>query len=197
MYWSQYNIDRGFVQVRREVRNGEPDEDGVHIRIVMDALRRIVRTLRISARASEARLGISSAQVFVLHQLAKQDASSIDELAERTLTHQSSVSAVVGRLAARGLVTRRTAPDDARRTRISLTAAGRALLMIAPEVSQARLIAALERLRPSRQLALARDLTALVRALEVSGDPPAMFFEDDARARRRRSTLPAASERNV
>jgi DNA-binding MarR family transcriptional regulator len=185
------------VQVSQETRNGEPDEDGVHIRAVMDALRRIVRTLRISARAAEARLGISSAQVFVLHQLKRQDASSIDELAERTLTHQSSVSAVVGRLAARGLVTRRTAPDDARRTRISLTAAGRALLLVAPEVSQARLIAALEQLRPSRQVALARDLTALVRALEVSGDPPAMFFEDDARALRRRSTRRPASRRSV
>ena len=98
----------------RGTRNVEPDEDGVHIRIVMDALRRIVRTLRISARAAEARLGISSAQVFVLQQLKKQDASSIDELAERTLTHQSSVSAVVGRLAARGLVTRRTAHPSRR-----------------------------------------------------------------------------------
>ena len=102
MYWSQYNTDRGPVQISQETRNGEPDEDGVHIRAVMDALRRIVRALRISARAVEARLGINSAQVFVLHQLKKQDASSIDELAERTLTHQSSVSAVVGRLA--GLV---------------------------------------------------------------------------------------------
>ena len=180
----------------RETRNVEPDEDGVHIRAVMDALRRIVRTLRISARAAEARLGISSAQVFVLHQLRKRDASSIDELAQRTLTHQSSVSAVVGRLAARGLVNRRTAPDDARRTRISLTAAGRALLLIAPEVSQARLIAALEQLQPSRQLALARDLTALVHALEVSGDPPAMFFEDDARALLRRPTRRPASRRS-
>ena len=197
MYWSQYNTDRGPVQVSREIRNGAPDEDGGHIRAVMDALRRIVRTLRISARASEARLGISSAQVFVLHQLKQKDASSIDELAERTLTHQSSVSAVVGRLAARGLVTRRAAPDDARRTRISLTEAGRALLLVAPEVSQAWLIAALERLRPSRQVALARDLTALVRALEVSGDPPAMFFEDDARALRRRSTRRPASRRSV
>src|SRR5262249_57939376 len=95
--------------------------------MVLDSLRRIVRSFRVSARAVEGRLGISAAQLFVLHQLAESDASSIDELAARTLTHQSSVSVVVSRLAERGLVIRRTARDDARRTEIALSAAGRAV----------------------------------------------------------------------
>jgi DNA-binding MarR family transcriptional regulator len=158
--------------------------DGADVRAVMDALRRIVRALRLSARAAEGRLGISSAQLFVLHQLAHGDASSIDELAARTLTHQSSVSVVVSRLADRGLVVRRTPAHDARRTAIALTAAGRALLRRAPEVSQARLITGLERLPPSQRRALASQLTALVRALEVGHEKPAMFFEEEpARAR--------------
>src|SRR5262249_47954066 len=153
----------------------------------MDALRRIVRALRLSARASEARLGISSAQLFVLHQLAHGDASSIDELAARTLTHQSSVSVVVSRLAERGLVVRRASPHDARRTAIALTAAGRALLRRAPEVGQERLITGLGRLRPAQRRMLASHLTALVRALEVDHEQPGMFFDEEpARARARR-----------
>src|SRR5262245_25548628 len=154
--------------------------DPVDVRAVMDALRRIVRALRISARAAEGRLGISGAQLFVLHELAGGDASSIDELAARTHTHQSSVSVVVSRLAARGLVSRRTGTDDARRTAIALTGAGRAVLRRAPEVGQARLIAALERLRPPERRALASHLIALVHALEVDSETPAMFFEEDA-----------------
>src|SRR5262249_5588713 len=98
---------------------GKPDPR--HVRKVLDSLRRIVRSFRVSARAVEGRLGISAAQLFVLHQLAESDASSIDELAARTLTHQSSVSVVVARLAERGLVVRRTARDDARRTEIALS----------------------------------------------------------------------------
>jgi DNA-binding MarR family transcriptional regulator len=164
--------------------------DGADVRAVMDALRRIVRALRLSARAAEGRLGISSAQLFVLHQLAHADASSIDELAARTLTHQSSVSVVVSRLAERGLVVRRKSPDDARRTALTLPAAGRALLRRAPEVCQARLITGLERLRPSQRRALASQLTALVRALEVGNGEPAMFFEEEpAQPRRRRPAL--------
>jgi len=161
----------------------------------MDALRRIVRALRISARAAEGRLGISGAQLFVLHQLADGDASSIDELAARTLTHQSSVSVVVSRLAARGLVVRRTGEDDARRTGITLTAAGRALLRKAPEVGQARLISGLERLGPAQRRRLAFDLTALVRALEVSDERPAMFFEDESAGTLKRPRTRRAARR--
>ena len=170
--------------------------DAADVRAVMDALRRIVRALRLSARAAEGRLGISSAQLFVLHQLAQGDASSVDELAARTLTHQSSVSVVVSRLAERGLVVRRTSPHDARRTAIALTAAGRALLRRAPEVGQARLITGLERLRPSQRRALASQLTALVRALEVGQEEPAMFFEEEPARARTRSRRPALGRRS-
>jgi DNA-binding MarR family transcriptional regulator len=146
----------------------------------MDSLRRIVRSFRISARAVESRLGISAAQLFVLHQLADADAASIEELSARTLTHQSSVSVVVTRLAARGLVTRRTARDDARRSEIALTAAGRAMLRNAPEILQERLLRALARLRPRELRALVEQLGLLVAALELDADVAGMFFEDES-----------------
>ena len=165
--------------------------------MVLDSLRRIVRALRLSARAVEGRLGISAAQLFVLHQLADSDASSIDELAARTLTHQSSVSVVVGRLAERGLVVRRAARDDARRTEIALTATGRATLRRAPESLQEQLLRALGRLGPEQLRALGQQLTTLVDALEVDAGAPSMFFEDEPAvetpsAARRRSARPRA-----
>jgi DNA-binding MarR family transcriptional regulator len=147
---------------------------------VVNSLRRIVRAFRISARALEDRLGISAAQLFVLHQLKEDDASSIDELAARTMTHQSSVSIVVGRLAERRLVSRRAAADDARRTEIALTASGRALLRKAPEAMQERLIGALARLGPGQLRGLAQHLTALVRELEIDRGEAGMFLEDES-----------------
>jgi DNA-binding MarR family transcriptional regulator len=143
-----------------------------------------VRSFRLSARAVEGRLGISAAQLFVLHQLAESDASSIDELAARTLTHQSSVSVVVGRLAERGLVVRRTARDDARRTEIALTTTGRNTLRRAPETLQEQLLHALGRLAPRQLRALGEQLSALVDALEVDAGAPSMFFEDEPRVER-------------
>src|SRR5215831_15397476 len=82
---------------------------------VMDALRRVVRALRASARAAERRFGISGAQLFVLEKLAEAPARAVDDLAARTLTDQSSVSIVLTRLERRGLVARRQSTEDARR----------------------------------------------------------------------------------
>ncbi|WP_437279462.1 MarR family transcriptional regulator [Sorangium sp. So ce375] len=146
---------------------------------VMDAIRAIVQRLRVSSRACERQLGLSSAQLFVLQQLDQAAASSIAELAQRTLTHQSSVSVVVARLAERGLVTRRPSPEDARRTEISLTPSGRALLRRAPRTAQAELVAAIDRLPPDERLGLAQSLTTLARALGAGDEAPPLFFEGE------------------
>jgi MarR family transcriptional regulator, lower aerobic nicotinate degradation pathway regulator len=157
------------------------------IRATMDALRCLIQELRVSARAVEQHHGISGAQLFVLQQLVAGEALSVGALAERTFTHQSSVSVVVSRLAKRGLVSRRNGADDARRTDVRLTARGRALLGRAPEVAQARLIAGLQRLRPSERCAVARGLAALVQQMGLRAGTSSLFFEDeDATTRRGR-----------
>src|SRR5882724_4856948 len=93
-------------------------------RAVLDAIRRVVRLLRQSAREAEKRTGLSAAQLFVLQQLrAAGGALTPGELAERTLTHQSSISVVVKRLVAARLVSRARSPSDRRRVELSLTPA--------------------------------------------------------------------------
>ena len=114
----------------------------------LDAVRRIVRVLRESSARTERQLGIGGAQLFVLHQLASAPAGSINELAERTYTHQSSVSVVVRRLVEQGLVARRPAADDARRRELRLTAAGRRRVERAPLPAQVRLIQGLDGVEP-------------------------------------------------
>jgi DNA-binding MarR family transcriptional regulator len=128
---------------------------------VVDALRSIVQSLRISGRVAEQQVGISSAQLFILEELAARPAQSINELAERTFTHQSSVSMVVSRLAESHLVSRTSSPGDARRLSISLTAAGRALLRRAPDTAQARLVEGLCTLDKSELRGLADYLSTL------------------------------------
>ncbi len=107
---------------------------------VVDAIRSIIQSLRISGRAVEQELGISSAQLYVLQELAERPEQSINDLAYNTFTHQSSVSMVVSRLVAGDLVRRSTSRGDARRVSISLTPAGRALVRKAPHTAQTRLI---------------------------------------------------------
>src|ERR1041384_5410035 len=89
----------------------------------MNAVRSIVRAQRINTRAIELKMGISLAQLFVLQQLAERPAESLNDLAERTATHQSSVSVAVRRLVDGGFVSRTSSTTDKRRIEIELTPA--------------------------------------------------------------------------
>ena len=149
-------------------------------RAVLDAIRHVVRMLREASRGSERAVGISAAQLFVLHRLAGAASLSVNELAARTLTHQSSVSVVVSKLARRGLVTRHRADADARRLEIALTPAGRTLLERAPAAAQDRVIAALALLGKPVRARLAADLTALVAAMGGASEHAPMLFEAPA-----------------
>ena len=160
------------------------------------ALRRLVRALRLADRAAESRLGLSAAQLFVLQRLGEGPAGSMAELAGRTLTDASSVSVVVQRLAERGLVVRATAPDDARRTTLRLSASGKRLLGGAPRSPQLDLIASLEQLSAAERKELERLLERVVHGMGIdAGAPAPMFFEGEVGTARRRTRAPASRVR--
>jgi DNA-binding MarR family transcriptional regulator len=137
---------------------------------VVDSIRSIIQTLRISGREAEQTVGLSSAQLYVLNELNDRPAMSINDLAERTFTHQSSVSMVVARLVESKLVTRTAARGDARRLAITLTPAGRALLRKSPDPVQARLVNALRSMSRSELKELAGSLGILTDILSSQGD---------------------------
>jgi DNA-binding MarR family transcriptional regulator len=148
------------------------------VRQVLNALRQIVRSLRVSSRAAEQRVGLSGAQLFVLQCLARQSPCSVNELAARTATDQSSVSVVVSRLVALGHVRRTASKLDRRSVDLSLSRSGRALLESAPEAAQDRLISALSELPKAELKTLSRLLGKVVQGADVSQPVPSLFFED-------------------
>lgn len=144
----------------------------------IDALRRIVRAIRLSAQRAERALHLSGAQLIVLRQLEAGPVRSLNELAERTHTHQSSVSVVVRRLVARGLVTRTRAADDTRRVELGLSRAGRALLRRSPPAAQVQLIRAFAGLSPARRRDLAGALELVVGRMGLAASPASMMYAD-------------------
>jgi MarR family transcriptional regulator, lower aerobic nicotinate degradation pathway regulator len=153
-----------------------PASDDLAVTRAVAALRRIVRAVRLSARRAERELGLSGAQLFVLQQLGARAARSLNELADRTHTHQSSVSVVVRRLVERGLVTRIRADDDARRLELGLSKAGRALLRRSRPVAQLQLIRAIAQLSPRRRGEFASALEQVVRQMGLEASPASMMF---------------------
>jgi len=166
---------------------------GAHTREVLDGIRRIVQALRESSRLAESRVGLSGARLFVLRAVAESPGLSMNDLAERTRTHQSSVSAVVAGLARAGLVQKTTAAGDARRAEIRLSAKGRRRLGGAPETAQERLVGAVDALPVEERIHLATLLNGLVRRMSLPRAKPSMFFEESRRARRTARTARRAA----
>lgn len=152
---------------------------------MLDGIRRIVQNLRESSRWAEKHVGMTGAQLFVLQKLDEAPAQSLNDLADRTHTHQSSVSTIVARLVERGLVTRIQSPRDGRTIELGLSHRGKRLVARAPGAAQDRLIHGIRQLSPARRRALASTLTTLSHQMNSANGQPQMFFED--RPSRRRS----------
>jgi DNA-binding MarR family transcriptional regulator len=145
---------------------------------ILDSIRRLVRLLRLTDRAAQSELGLSGAQLFVLHELEKTPALSLSELAEKTRTDQSSVSVVVSRLVESGHVTRERDRRDARRLVLTLTKSGRAMAEKSPPVAQEKIIEILDRMQPTERRRFADIFSRIIEDLgEARGAAP-MMFED-------------------
>lgn len=154
-------------------------------RVVLDSIRLIVRALRLSERAAQKQHGMTAAQAFALLKLSEAETMSLNELAARTVTDQSSVSTVVQKLVDQDLVSRERSTDDARRLELRVTRKGAAVLRKAPEPAQEKLLEALAELTPREQAQLAKLLARLVEAMGIEESPVPMFFQPDFRKRKK------------
>jgi DNA-binding MarR family transcriptional regulator len=145
---------------------------------ILDSIRRLVRLLRLTDRAAQTELGLSGAQLFVLHELAKVPAMSLSELAEKTRTDQSSVSVVVSRLVEGGYVMRERDRADARRLVLTLTKSGRSIEEKSPAAAQPKIIEVLEKMPPAERRRFADLFTRLIEDLGESRGAAPMMFED-------------------
>jgi DNA-binding MarR family transcriptional regulator len=143
----------------------------------MDALRRIVRALRVGNAAMVGSLGVSSAQLFALRQIARRPGQSLSDIAAATMTTQSSISEVVTRLVQRGLVARKVSDEDHRRIELEATKAGIAAVASAPPSTQEKLLAGFLSLPPKKQQLLSAGLDEWLEAAGLQRVEPTMFFE--------------------
>jgi MarR family transcriptional regulator, lower aerobic nicotinate degradation pathway regulator len=151
---------------------------------ILDSIRRLVRLLRLADRAAQNELGLSGAQLFVLQELGKTPSLSLNELAERTRTDQSSVSVVVTRLVEAGLVARDRDGRDARRLVLNLTKAGTAAIRKSAPAAQERILAIVEAMSAAERKRFADGFEHLVTELGAEKGAAPMLFEDDNGSRR-------------
>jgi DNA-binding MarR family transcriptional regulator len=152
---------------------------------ILDSIRRLVRLLRLADRAAQNELGLSGAQLFVLQELGKTPSLSLNELAERTRTDQSSVSVVVTRLVEAGLVARDRDTRDARRLVLTLTKAGLAAVRRSAPAAQERILEIVDGMATAERKRFADAFEHLVTELGAEQGAPPMLFEDEGGDSRR------------
>lgn len=146
---------------------------------IMDSIRHIFKYMRVASSQFEKVVGLSAAQVFVLKKVAEEPGLSINDLAARTTTHQSSVSVVVKKLEDAGFVSRGTSPEDSRRVVVSLTEEGGKILTQIPRMVQEEMIDALQRMNPEKTAVLAELMREFVSSSGIAEpSTPAPMFEE-------------------
>ncbi|WP_415062122.1 MarR family winged helix-turn-helix transcriptional regulator [Bdellovibrio sp.] len=145
---------------------------------VMDCIRYIFKALRVSSSHFEKELGLSAAQIFVLKKVYQEPGLSINDLAARTTTHQSSVSVVVKKLEEQGLVRRTTDPQDSRRVVVSVTPQGEGKLKEIPRTIQEQMIDTLQKMTPEKSAMLASLMKEFVTGSGIVDSPVASMFDE-------------------
>lgn len=110
------------------------------------------------------RLGLTFPQYLVMVALWSEDDVAVGRIGERLSLDTNTLTPLLKRLEAQGLIERRRAVEDERRVQISLTEAGRALRAHAEDV--VRCIAAATGLAPDELQRLNREIRTLRTALE-------------------------------
>jgi DNA-binding MarR family transcriptional regulator len=133
---------------------------------VLSALKRIIRAVDLHSRHLLARHGLSSPQLICLRELARGGSMLAGQLANRVNLSPATLSGIVDRLEARGLIRRVRQQDDKRRVMVELSEEGRALLMHAPSPLQRGFLQEFRALSANQQAEIARVLRKLGRMME-------------------------------
>jgi len=131
------------------------------------ALRRILRATELYARDLAQAAGVTPAQLRVLQIVGEKKDPTAKTLANQMGVSQATVTALVDKLVARGVVERLTSSLDRRQTNITLTQLGEDVLEEAPDALQQRYVRAFTDLEDWEQAQLVSSLERVAAMLNV------------------------------
>ena len=133
------------------------------------ALRRIVRATELYARDLAQAAGMTPAQLRVLQVVDEKGGTTPKALANQMSVSQATVTALVDKLVARGMVERVSSDQDRRQINVVMTGLGRTTLERAPDALQQRYVRAFEELADWEQAQLVSSLERVAGMLDAKG----------------------------
>ena len=133
------------------------------------AIRRIVRAAEFASRDLARTTGLTPSQLIVLQIVAREGEPGAGAIAEAARLSQATVTALLDKLEARGLVIRNRGSQDRRRVSVELTQEGRRALADMPDVLQDRFAARFENLADWEQASIIAGLERVAALLNAEG----------------------------
>jgi DNA-binding MarR family transcriptional regulator len=130
-------------------------------------LRNISHISSMYSKYLQQNLNITTAQLLFLRVLYSHDGLSAGEIGKRIFIRPGTITGIVDRLEAKGLVTRVRATLDRRVVHIHITGAGRRMVEAAPMPIQSRLAANLKRLSSGEVENITRTLDRLIELMQA------------------------------
>jgi len=140
------------------------------IHVVIQKLRIVFKGVQAHAKKVEKICGLSSAKLWMLHEIDSSPGVKVSQLATALSIHPSTCSNMLDKLEEKQLICRDRSKTDQRSVHLYVTEEGRRHLVKAPQPTQGKLSSALSQLSPSQLSKLDSGLEALVEALHVKDD---------------------------
>jgi DNA-binding MarR family transcriptional regulator len=131
------------------------------------ALRRVIRAVDLHSRSLVQSHGLTGPQSLLLRATIAAGGPTPGELARRLSLSQATVTDIVKRLEARGLLRRRRDEVDRRRVVVTATAEGEALNRSAPPLLQEKFVRRFESLRDWEQTLLVASLQRIAELMDA------------------------------
>lgn len=136
---------------------------------IIVSLRRIIRAVDLHSRRLMEHSGMTGPQLAALQEIHRQGAVSAGDVARAIHLSQGTVTGILGRLAARGYITRERSETDRRATVIRMTTAGQAVLAQAPSLLQDSFLQRLENLELWERTQILSTLQRVAHLMEAQG----------------------------
>lgn len=136
----------------------------------LSAIRRILRSSELQARALMSQTGLTPSQLLLLQQLEDGSERTAGDLAARMGIAQATATVMIQRLEARDLLRRRQGSTDRRQTWLSLSERGHEAVHVAPNGLQMKFADKFTLLRDWEQAMIAATLMRVADMLDAEPD---------------------------
>ena len=134
---------------------------------VIGAIRKMHHLYDQYSKLLEEHAGVTAPQLAALTALSKNDAKPAGKLSEEIMLDPSTLTGILDRLEKRGYIVREHDPNDRRVWNISISSAGRRVVLEAPPALQKRLTGCLSHLPRGERRAIVESLERVAEWMEV------------------------------